>query len=105
MLDICVILCTCSNESEARILASGAVTEQLAACVNILPGVESVYVWDGQVELQRECQLVFKTTQSAEPELRKWVFSKHSYTTPEWIVINDVDASSNYATWIRTTVK
>lgn len=105
MLDICVILCTCPNEAEAKMLASGAVAKALAACVNIVPGVMSVYVWDGQVEQQQECQLVFKTTKSAETELRKWVLSKHSYTTPEWIVIDNIDALPDYATWIRTTVK
>lgn len=104
MADTCTVLCTCSDESEARALASGAVLKRLAACVNILPGVESIYVWEGQVAQQRECQLVFKTTKSVEPVLRKWVLSEHSYTTPEWIVINNDDVSPDYATWIHTTV-
>lgn len=67
MLDMSAVLCTCSDVAEAERLAGGAVAAHLAACENILPGVQSVYMWQEQVEYQQEYQLLFKTKKSAEP--------------------------------------
>lgn len=105
MSDLCVVLCTCPNIEIAKTVAHEAVKSGLAACVNIIPNVVSVYWWDDAVQEDSECQMVLKTQKISEPELREIVLSKHPYDTPEWLVLDVDDASINYADWIRSTIK
>ncbi|UAA38343.1 divalent-cation tolerance protein CutA [Paraneptunicella aestuarii] len=105
MSDFCVILCTCPNMSVARDIAYRAVKSQLAACVNIVPGVVSVYMWEGTVQQDQECQVIVKTKKSVEKELRESMFELHSYDLPEWVVLDISHASEDYADWIRKSVK
>lgn len=105
MSDLCVILCTCPNKSYARDIAYHAVENELAACVNIISGMVSVYRWQGRVQQDQEYQVVLKTHKDAEPKLRKAIFEIHPYRVPEWIVLDVDEASTDYAEWIRSTVK
>ena len=105
MSDFCVILCTCPNTSVARDIAYRAVEAQLAACVNIIPGIVSVYKWEDKIQQDQECQLVIKTKKALEKELRDSLFEVHSYNLPEWVVLDITDASEDYADWIRKSVK
>ena len=105
MSDLCVIFCTCPNKSNARDIACKVVEQELAACVNILAGVVSVYRWEGKVQQDSECQLVIKTLKASQQKLKELVFSMHPYDVPEWIVL-DVDfASVDYQDWISNSCK
>lgn len=105
MSDLCVILCTCPNKSNARDIACKVVEEELAACVNILPCMVSVYRWEGKVQQDSESQLVIKTRKAIQDKLREVVFDMHPYEVPEWIVMDVEEATPGYADWIRSTVK
>lgn len=105
MSDLCVVLCTCPDKSHARNIACKAVEENLAACVNIIPGILSVYRWQGKVLQNSECQLVLKTHKEALAALQKLVFKAHPYDVPEWIVLDVDDAGEEYEQWIKSTVK
>lgn len=105
MSDLCVILCTCPNKSSARDIACKAVEQKLAACVNILAGMVSVYRWEGKVQQDSECQLVLKTRKDVQERLKELVFSMHSYDVPEWIVLDVESASVDYQDWVRSSVQ
>ena len=82
-------------------MASILVTERLAACVNVMPEMESFYRWKGQVETDHERQLVMKTTAGRVAALRARVHDLHDYEVPEFIVIPIVGGSEAYLNWIR----
>src|SRR5436305_11322139 len=70
MTDVTVLLCTCGSEAEGRHLAEVLVESKLAACVNVLPGIHSIYRWEGNVETAREVLLLIKSTADRLNELR-----------------------------------
>src|SRR5579875_515413 len=85
MTDALVVLCTCSSREEAMRIAQTLVEERLAACVNVLPGVTSVYRWQGQVETAEEVLLVMKTAEQRFSQLCERIAALHSYEVPEII--------------------
>lgn len=97
----CVVLITVSNAQEAERLASAVVTERLAACVNIVGGVRSVFRWEGQVEVDDECLLVVKTSRERLERLESRVCELHSYDVPEFIALDLSHASAPYARFLR----
>jgi len=82
MTDKRLVLTTCASLEEARSIAHTLVERQLAACVNIVPQIESVYRWQGEVEAAAEWLLVIKTTQDAFERLREALSKLHSYELP-----------------------
>jgi periplasmic divalent cation tolerance protein len=103
--DARVVLTTAANEEEARKIAHALVERQLAACVNIIPRIESVYRWQGKVESAEEWLLVIKTTAAAFAGVRGAIKELHSYDLPECICLT-VDAGSDaYLKWISDGVK
>lgn len=104
MNDAVIVFCTCGDEQEARRIANDVVESQLAACVNILPGVESVYRWQGQTETAQEVLLFIKTTTGRFPELQQRVIHLHSYETPEIIAVPISMGLDKYLAWIRENV-
>jgi uncharacterized protein involved in tolerance to divalent cations len=82
-------------------MASILVNERLAACVNVLPEMDSIYRWQGQVETARERQLVMKTTAARVPALRARVRELHDYDVPEFVVLPIIAGSEAYLNWIR----
>ena len=104
MTDKRVILSTAGSEGEARKVAHHLMEHQLAACVNILPGIESIYRWRGKVESAREWLLLIKTTAEKFPAVRDAIREVHSYELPECIAIAIEDGSEEYLQWIGDCV-
>jgi periplasmic divalent cation tolerance protein len=100
MSEAWIVLCTCGSRDEADSIASTLVNERLAACVNILPPVQSVYRWQGAVERADEILLVIKTTAARFSALRDRIQAIHSYDTPEIIAIEAAAGSERYLTWL-----
>jgi periplasmic divalent cation tolerance protein len=101
MSDYVVLLCTCCNETEARSIAEALVESRLAACVNLLRGVQSVYRWEGQVETAHEVLLIVKSTAERFDELQTRITELHSYSIPEIIALPIAAGSEKYLNWIR----
>lgn len=105
MTDKIVILVTAANRDESRKIARHLVENQLAACVNILPAIESVYRWQGQTLEEGECLLIIKSAGALFAEIESEIVRLHSYQTPEIICLPIVDGSRKYLQWISDSVK
>ena len=99
-----VVFMTAADGEEAGRLAEMLVEKRLAACVQILPEMESVYRWQGKVERQREVLLIAKTTSSKFEELEKEVRARHSYETPEIVAFPLSAGSDPYLEWLKRSV-
>jgi periplasmic divalent cation tolerance protein len=95
-----VVLVTCGSMGEARKIGRGVVERKLAACANVVPGVESIYRWKGKVERAREVLVIMKTTANRLPDLEREVKRLHSYEVPEFIVLPLTAGSRDYLNWI-----
>lgn len=100
-----VVLLTAANGEEAARLADLLIGAHLAACVQILPEMESVYRWEGKIERQAEILLLAKTTRSRFAELEREVRALHSYETPEIIALPIVAGSTPYLEWLTGAIK
>jgi periplasmic divalent cation tolerance protein len=98
--DAIVVFMTAANGEEAARLADMLVGAHLAACVQILPEMESVYRWQGQIERQSEVLLLAKTTMAKFEELEREVRALHSYETPEIIAVPVRAGSTPYLQWL-----
>lgn len=98
------VFMTAANREEAARLAEMLVAARLAACVQILPEIESVYRWKGKVERQREVLLIAKTTALKFEELEREVRAIHSYATPEIVALPIVAGSAPYLQWLISGV-
>jgi periplasmic divalent cation tolerance protein len=105
MTDKRLVLTTCGSLEEARTIARALVERELAACVNIVPQVESVYRWQGEVETATEHLLVIKTTVEIFDDVRDALIELHSYELPECIEIGIEDGSAAYLEWIGESVR
>lgn len=99
-----VVFMTAAGVEEAERLAAILVEKRLAACVQIMPEMESVYRWQGKVERQREVLLIAKTTRSKFEQLEKEVRAVHSYETPEIVAVPLTAGSGPYLEWLKTSV-
>jgi periplasmic divalent cation tolerance protein len=100
MTDKIVVLSTCASPMEAQRVARALVEKRLAACVNVMPGVQSVYHWKEAVEESEEVLLVIKSSRALFSQLRSEIERLHSYELPEVIAIPIVDGSEGYLTWL-----
>ncbi len=103
MTDKRVVLTTAGSHEQARKIARGLVEQRLAACVNIVAKIESVYRWQGKVEEAEEFLLVIKTTEAAAAQVQDAIRDMHSYELPECIVIS-ITGSESYLKWIGESV-
>ena len=95
-----VVLVTCGSEEEALRIANALVEEHLAACVNLVSPIRSIYRWEGKIWDEKEWLLIIKTQKKRFQELEKKVKSLHSYSVPEIISLPIVKGSSSYLKWI-----
>ena len=104
MREIVLALSTLPAEFDADPLAAELIALGLAACVTILPGVQSVYTWDGKVERSREQQLLMKTTRDRVQALWTGMKARHPYDVPEFIVLPVIDGNPDYLRWVGASV-
>jgi periplasmic divalent cation tolerance protein len=104
MTDKRIVLTTASSEEEARKIARALVERRLAACVNVVPQITSIYRWQGKVEEAREWLLIVKTTAAAFGQVREVIADLHSYELPECICLTIEDGSPSYLEWIGESV-
>lgn len=95
-----IVLTTVAGDYDARPLARALVELRLAACVNIVPAVTSVYRWKDAVEEDGEQLLVIKTTEANVDELRGEIFARHPYEVPEFVVLPIASTSDAYGAWL-----
>jgi len=100
-----IVLCTVPDEAAARQIASVLVEERLAACVNIVPGISSVYRWEGAVETADELLLIVKTTAAAYVQLQERICALHPYELPEVIAVALDQGLPDYLAWIKTSLE
>ena len=105
MTEARVVLTTAGSQDEARKIASALVDRRLAACVNIIPQIESIYRWEGKVESATEWLLIIKTDVAVFVRLREAINELHSYDVPECIMMEIADGSVPYLAWIRENVR
>lgn len=98
--DVRIALTTTASQQEAERIARALVEERLAACVNILPGLTSIYRWHGTVETANEILLVIKTTAANLDALEAAIQRLHSYEIPELLVLTPESASEPYLGWL-----
>jgi len=100
-----VTFVTCKDRAQARRIATALVRERLAACVNILPGVTSIYVWKGKVEEGAETLLIVKSRGALSKRLASRVRALHSYAVPEVITLPIASGNPDYLRWIRESTR
>lgn len=105
MSDKKIVLTTTGSQAEARKIARTLVERRLAACVNIVPQIESIYRWQGNVDNAEEWLLVIKTTADAFEGVRSAIRELHSYELPECICLGIEDGDSAYLDWIASSVR
>lgn len=104
MTDKRIVLTTAGSEEEARKIARQLVERRLAACINLIPRIESIYRWQGKVESSQEWLLIIKTTAYQFSAVRDAIGELHSYDVPECISVAIEDGSEAYLNWIVDSV-
>jgi periplasmic divalent cation tolerance protein len=104
MSDVLLVLCTFPDSEQARQIGTVLVEAQLAACVNLLPAVESIYRWQGKVETAAETLAIFKTTAAAFPAFEKTLTELHPYEVPEILALEPAEVAAPYRAWLLSSV-
>jgi periplasmic divalent cation tolerance protein len=105
MSDVLVILCTFPEAEQARQIGTALVERQLAACVNLIPAVESIYRWQGEIETSAEILAIFKTTRAVFPAFQQALTGLHPYEVPEIIALDPAAVAAPYRSWLLGQVK
>lgn len=104
-MNYAIIFTTVSTKEEGYGIANELVQNKLAACVNIVPKVHSVYDWEDQIQNDEELLLLIKTTKEREKDIYHTIESLHSYDTPELITIPINRGSQPYLQWLENSVQ
>ena len=105
MPDIQIALCTCADQEEAERIGRHLVEQHVAACVNIVPAVQSIYRWQGVVESATEFLLIIKTDSAHRDEVQAAIARLHSYEVPEFLVLPVAGGSEAYIRWLTTSLE
>jgi periplasmic divalent cation tolerance protein len=105
MSESIVVLVTCGSEEQAANIANSLVEDRLAACVNIISPIRSIYRWEGKTWDEKEWMLIIKTRKKNFEGLEKRVKSLHSYSVPEIIALPIIEGSESYLKWLEETTK
>lgn len=100
-----VVMTTLPADADAAAFAQALVDARLAACVNLLPAMESIYRWKGQVERDAERQLLIKTSRDRIPALWERIRTLHPYEVPEFLVLPIVDGNDAYLRWVGESTR
>lgn len=100
-----LVLSTCPDAATAQHIATRLVESKLAACVNILSGLRSVYLWQGRTHDESEVMLLIKTRQDAYERLEATLVALHPYELPEVLAVPILNGLSDYLAWINNTVE
>jgi periplasmic divalent cation tolerance protein len=103
-MSIVICLVTAPSQDVGAQLAKSVVQQELAACVNIIPGIQSIYRWQGEVTLDEEVLLVIKTASDRVGALEAAVRAEHPYEVPEFVVLSADSVSGPYADWVLRSV-
>jgi periplasmic divalent cation tolerance protein len=101
---VSIVLTTLGKDDDARTIATVLVKERLAACVNIVSGITSIYAWKGNISEDNEQQLVIKTSSNKVAALEARLRELHPYETPEFLVIHASGGSESYLDWVADSV-
>jgi len=104
MTDTLIVFVSCENREQAEKIAGQVVTDRLAACVNVLPGVRSCYVWEGQLTWSEETLILLKTTSNRYSILEARILELHSYAVPEIVAVPVEAGSRAYLKWVEDSV-
>ena len=99
------VLSTCPDLASAHTIAEGLLEHDLAACINLIPNVVSLYKWQGKVEQSAEVQLFIKTDERNWPELQSFIVQNHPYDVPEVIALDLTDGNPSYLSWLTENLK
>jgi periplasmic divalent cation tolerance protein len=105
MTEAILLLCTCPNEGCATLLASQLVEARLAACVNVIPAIHSIYSWNHKVEQSDESQLLIKTRRDLFEPVRAFLRAHHPYEVPEIMALPILLADDDYLKWIEDVTR
>lgn len=100
-MEACVVYCTVPNEFSANLIANSLVEDKLAACVNIVRNLTSVYRWEGIVQEEQELLLIIKTTKSRFESLKERILSLHEYSVPEILALPVEAGNLDYLNWVE----
>jgi len=103
-MEFIIIYCTVPNKTEGKEIACALIDNSLAACVNIIDKIESVFSWDGEMMEEKEAMLIIKTKRDLFDKVNKVIQKLHSYTVPEVIAIPILEADETYLKWIAHEV-
>lgn len=101
MSDKIIVFVTVESAEQADRIALALVAEKLAACVNVLPGVRSCYIWEEKLNWSNELLLVIKTVRARFPQLEQRVREMHSYSVPEVVAFEIATGSESYLKWVE----
>ncbi len=105
MYNFVVVFVTVKSKREAEKITASLLNKKLAACVNIVPRIESVYWWKGKVERAKELLLIIKTKKSLFKKLTREIIKNHSYEVPEVISLPITGGNDRYLKWIEESVR
>lgn len=100
-----VIMTTTNTDKEAKFLAGLLVKERLAACVQIISKIQSIYQWNGKIHDEQEYLLLIKTKRQLVSDVKLFIEKNHSYEVPEFLVTPVTDAMTNYLDWMKDNTK
>ena len=103
--EFCAVLCTCPDGVTAETLARVLVEQKLAACVNLVPGLQSIYRWQGAVEQASEVLLIIKTRHARLDSLEQAIRAAHPYSVPEILALPVVAGHIPYLNWLSESLE